>query len=122
MWGTRNRANGKYHNEGTGLTPHSELEKQYEYRNKRDVWTVNTKANTEAHFATYSIELIEPAILAGTREGDTILDPFMGSGTTALGCIKHNRNFIGIDVSSDYCAIAERRIKEAQAQCKLELV
>lgn len=55
-------------------------------------------------------------------KGATVLDPFIGSGTTAVACIQTGRNFIGFEIDPDYCAIANRRIKEAQAQCKLELV
>ena len=56
-----------------------------------------------------------------TNEGDTILDPFMGSGTTGVACVQTGRNFIGIEIDPTYFAIAERRIKEAQEQLKLEL-
>ena len=56
-----------------------------------------------------------------THEGDTILDPFMGSGTTGVACVQTGRNFIGIEIDPTYFAIAERRIKEAQEQLKLEL-
>jgi DNA modification methylase len=55
-----------------------------------------------------------------TRKGDTILDPFMGSGTTGVACVQTGRNFIGIEIDPTYFAIAEKRIKEAQAQMKLE--
>ena len=54
-----------------------------------------------------------------TKEGDTILDPFMGSGTTGVACVQLNRNFIGYEISPDYFKIAEKRISEAQAQKKL---
>jgi len=67
-WGTRNRTDGKYHNEGTGLQPHSGLEKSYTKANKRSVWTVSTKPYKGAHFATFPPDLIEPCILAGTSE------------------------------------------------------
>jgi len=66
LWGTRNRENGKYHNEGTGLQPHGGLEKEYANRNKRSVWTVSTQPYLGAHFATFPPKLIEPCILAGT--------------------------------------------------------
>ena len=56
---------------------------------------------------------------AKLREGDTILDPFMGSGTTGVACVQTGRNFIGIEIDPDYFAIAERRIKEAQMQPRL---
>ena len=83
-WGTRDRTKGKYHNPGTGLQPHSGLTKSYERKNKRSVWTVNKKPYKGAHFATYPEELIEPCILAGSRPGDTVLDPFMAVSYTHL--------------------------------------
>lgn len=64
-----------------------------ETRNKRTVWTVTTKPYSGAHFATFPPKLIEPCILAGSREGDTVLDPFNGSGTTGAVAIKHHRNY-----------------------------
>jgi site-specific DNA-methyltransferase (adenine-specific) len=54
-----------------------------------------------------------------TNPNDTILDPFMGSGTTGVACVQTGRNFIGIEIDSDYFKIAERRIKEAQMQPRL---
>ena len=83
-WGTRDRTNGKYHNPGSGLVPHSGLTKSYPMRNKRSVWSITNKPYKGAHFATFPRDLVEPCILAGSRVNDTILDPFMGSGTTAM--------------------------------------
>lgn len=57
-----------------------------------------------------------------TNEGDTILDPFMGSGTTGVACVQTGRNFIGIEIDPTYFAIAEKRIAEAQMQLRLEPV
>jgi DNA modification methylase len=82
-------------------------------RNKRDVWTVSTKANTYIHFATFPEELITPCILAGSREGGIILDPFMGSGTTAVVAIKNFRKYIGCEINPEYIKIADKRIKNA---------
>jgi DNA modification methylase len=112
-WGTRDRTNGKYHNPGTGLQPHSGLSKSYEKRNKRSVWTIPTKPNPEAHFATFPPDLITPMILAGCPVGGVVLDPFMGSGTTALTARQHGRNFIGCDLNPEYVAIARRRLNQA---------
>ena len=56
-----------------------------------------------------------------SNEGDTILDPFMGSGTTGVACVKTGRNFIGIEIDPDYYAIAEKRIAEAQLQTRMDL-
>jgi DNA modification methylase len=79
-------------------------------RNKRSVWHVATQPFPEAHFATYPEKLIEPCILAGSKPGDTILDPFCGSGTTGAVAIRHQRNFIGIELNAEYIEIARRRI------------
>ena len=80
-------------------------------RNKRDVWTVNTKPDSVAHFATYPEELIIPCILAGCPKGGIVLDPFMGSGTTALVCRKYNRHFVGFEINPNYVKIIERKIQ-----------
>lgn len=79
-------------------------------RNKRDVWNVNTKPCKEAHFATFPDTLIEPCVLAGCPEGGIILDPFMGAGTTGMVSKRNNRNYVGIELNSDYIQIAENRI------------
>jgi len=178
-WGTRDRTNGKYHNEGTGLNPHTGLEKSYETKNKRSVWTVNTKPYKEAHFAVFPTDLIEPCILAGSSEKicsgcgkayrremvttdvpdrivrdhmvgvipkrdkpsrmnsknmtsltkedqgfvkqcncdtdkteqDRVLDPFGGSGTTALVADRHNRDATVIELNEAYIDIAKKRLE-----------
>jgi len=79
-------------------------------RNKRSVWTVSTKPLKEAHFASYPPELITPCILAGCPEQGIVLDPFMGSGTTAIVAKQNNRNYIGFELNSEYVQIAEKRI------------
>lgn len=71
-------------------------------RNRRSVWNVSTKPIKSAHFAVFPPDLIEPCILAGCPEGGTVLDPFIGSGTTALVAQKHGRNFTGIDLNGQY--------------------
>jgi DNA modification methylase len=109
-WGTRDRSNGKYHNEGTGLSPHTGLEKSYETKNKRSVWTVTTKPYKEAHFAVFPTELIEPCIKAGCPEDGYVLDPFGGSGTTGLVADRLNRNATIIELNKDYIEIAQNRI------------
>jgi DNA modification methylase len=113
-WGTRNRKNGKYHKEGSGLQPHSGLEKSYLKKNKRSVWSVAPKPFKGAHFATFPPKLIEPCILAGCREGGVVLDPFVGSGTTCVVAQEHGRHFIGIDLNSEYLEIAHNRIEGAK--------
>lgn len=80
--------------------------------NKRSVWTVTTKPFSDAHFATFPEELIVDMIKSGCPENGLVLDPFMGSGTTALVAAKLNRNFIGCELNAEYVAIAERRLQK----------
>lgn len=77
-------------------------------RNKRDVWHVATKPFRAAHFATFPPKLIEPCILAGCPIGGTVLDPFMGSGTTAEVALTLQRNFIGFEINQEYIDIAKK--------------
>lgn len=79
-------------------------------RNKRSVWTVNPKPYKGAHFATYPPDLIRPCILAGAPTQHTVLDPFMGSGTTGYVALSLQRNFIGIELNPAYIALAKERI------------
>ena len=109
-WGTRDRTNGKYHNKGTGLQPHTGLNKSYPTKNKRSVWTVTSKPYKEAHFATYPPDLIEPCIKAGSRKGDIILDPFMGSGTTAMVSKQLDRHYIGCELHDSYKTLINGRL------------
>jgi DNA modification methylase len=111
-WGTRDRSEGKYHNEGSGLSPHSGLEKSYDMANKRSVWTVTTKPFKGAHFAVYPPELIEPCIMSGTKVGDVVLDPFMGSGTTAAVAQRLNRQYLGCELNTEYQALQKERLKQ----------
>jgi len=90
-----------------------------EYRNKRDVWTVSLNGCKDAHFATFPPDLIKPCILAGCPQGGTVLDPFTGSGTTGMVCMREGRQFTGIELNPEYFEIAQRRIVEASAQKSL---
>ncbi len=83
-------------------------------RNKRSVWTIPTQPTREAHFATFPEALVEPCIRAGSRPGDTVLDPFLGSGTTALVAEREGRQWIGCELNPEYAAIAERRLRGVQ--------
>jgi DNA modification methylase len=84
----------------------------YTVRNKRDVWSINVAACKEAHFATYPIELVKPCILAGCPVDGVVLDPFMGSGTTALVAKANDRNYIGIELNKEYIEIADKRMQK----------
>ena len=88
-----------------------------ENRNKRSVWTVNVKPYAGAHFAVFPSDLIEPCILAGAPVGGIVLDPFMGSGTTAQVAQDLGRQYLGCELNPDYKPLQQKRV----AQQSLEL-
>ncbi len=79
-------------------------------RNKRSVWIVNTKPYKGAHFATFPPDLITPCILAGAPAGGIVLDPFMGSGTTAAVALQHGRQYLGCELNPEYGPLQQNRI------------
>ncbi len=97
-----------------GATEHSGLhregtEREPENRNRRSVWTVPTQPYSGAHFAVFPAALIEPCILAGSRPGDLVLDPFMGSGTTAQVAQQLGRQWIGCELNTEYAPLQQAR-------------
>lgn len=83
-------------------------------RNKRSVWTIPTKPFRGAHFAVMPEALCEPPILATSQENDIVFDPFTGSGTVATVALRHNRNYLGIELNHEYIEIARNRITDDQ--------
>ena len=79
-------------------------------KNRRSVWTVSNGGVPQSHFATFPPDLIRPMIMASTKVGDTVLDPFSGAGTTVLVAEEQGRIGIGIEINPSYVAISERRI------------
>ncbi len=96
---TVNNLMSRYHNGDAPTT-----------RNRRSVWHIATHPYKGAHFATFPPALIEPCILAGSAPGDTVLDPFLGSGTTLAVAKQHGRNGIGCELNPEYVALAQQRI------------
>ena len=88
-------------------------------RRKRSVWNIQNKPYRDAHFAVYPPELIEPCILAGSREGDIVLDPFIGSGTTAMVAKALGRDYMGCELHEDYGNLIQKRIGEYNPVYKL---
>jgi DNA modification methylase len=86
--------------------------REYEARNLRNVWTVATQPFSEAHFATFPPDLIEPCIKAGCPAGGTVLDPFGGAGTTGLVADRLKRNAVLIELNPDYAEMGRRRISD----------
>ncbi len=82
-------------------------------RNKRSVWSVSTKPCKEAHFATFPDTLIVDCILAGCPPGGVVLDPFIGSGTTAMVALANDRRYVGIELNPEYIEIAQKRISQS---------
>lgn len=79
-------------------------------RNKRDVWTINTESYKGAHFAAFPLRLVMPCILAGSRAGDTVLDPFFGSGTVAEAAALLGRGWLGIELNPAYEPLYKERL------------
>ncbi len=104
------RTNEDFRDKWDGMT---KAEQQALGSNKRSVWTVATKPFKGAHFATFPAALIEPCILAGSRPGDLVLDPFGGSGTVAEVSLKHGREAVLCELNPAYAEIAHNRIRNA---------
>jgi DNA modification methylase len=85
-------------------------------RNIRSVWTITPKPFKGAHFATMPIELAERCIKAGSREGDTVLDPFNGAGTTGIAALRLGRSYVGIELNPEYLELSRQRIADEQAK------
>jgi DNA modification methylase len=85
-------------------------------KNRRSVWSVATRPYKGAHFATFPPALIEPCVLAGSRPNDIVLDPFMGSGTTAQVAIQHGRQYLGCELNQEYGDLQQERITKATPQ------
>ena len=83
-----------------------------EKANKRSVWTITTKSYEGAHFATFPTDLIEPCIMAGAPVGGIVLDPFMGSGTTAQVAQHLGRQYLGCELNPDYKPLQDKRISQ----------
>lgn len=81
-------------------------------RRLRDVWDLNTVGYSGAHFATFPNELVRRCVLIGSRKGSYVLDPFLGSGTTAAVARKHGRRFIGCEVNPAYRDLVTARLSE----------
>jgi DNA modification methylase len=89
------------------------------YRNRRTVWSINTKGYRGAHFAVFPPELIEICLLSGSRPGSMILDPFFGTGTVGEVCLEHDRQCVGIELNPEYAVMAQQRIGGVQKKLRI---
>lgn len=105
----KNGAKGEFGATAAGFTTHDTLVTD---RNKRSVWTVTTKPYAGAHFAVFPSDLIEPCILAGAPVGGIVIDPFMGSGTTAQVAQHLGRKYLGCELNTDYKPLQDNRLAQ----------
>jgi len=105
----KNGAKGDFGATAAGFTKHDTLITD---RNKRSVWTVTTKPYAGAHFAVFPSDLIEPCILAGAPVGGVVLDPFVGSGTTAQVAQHLGRQYIGCELNASYKPLQDKRLAQ----------
>jgi DNA modification methylase len=107
-----------------GFREYEDLRREYESlrythnldTNHNNVWRSQERNNGKQHPTQKPIDLMERIVKTSSKEGGIILDPFMGSGTTAIACINTNRNFIGFEIDKHYCDIANERIRKALAE------
>ena len=110
--GEKLKANGKAKKDLQGMYRDRNMRPDPNGRNKRSVWTVTTKPFKDAHFATFPEDLIVPMVKAGCPEKGVVLDPFIGSGTTAVVARKLGRNYLGIELNPVYIKMAEKRLAQ----------
>lgn len=105
---------GKQNHDATGTGAQSRQFDRpiYDKRNKRSVWTVAAAGYAGAHFATFPPNLVEPCILAGSRKGETVLDPFSGTATVGESCQKWGRKFVGIELNPKYIELSKARFRQ----------
>lgn len=103
----------------SGMVEGWNINGEKEGRNKRTTWRIPFEPQSDEHYASYPTKLVEPMILAGTDEGDTVLDIFAGTGTTLLTAYKLDRKFLGIELNPKYVDIANKRLEPYLAQSKL---
>lgn len=106
---------GKTHDAKAALKPVGQRPRvETDTRNKRSVWSIATRGYADAHFAVMPEALVEPCILAGSAPGDTILDPFGGSGTVGRVALKHQRKAVLIELNADYIELQNKRTDGVQ--------
>lgn len=89
-------------------------------RNRRTVWDINTMPFADAHFATFPPALVVPCVMAGSRPGDFILDPFFGSGTVGVVCQNLQRHYVGVELHPEYVVLATKRLSENERRLRQE--
>ena len=123
MKAVKPRYGGKKYTEDPEVFNRTKSGTLYDYtlkRNKRDVWTVTTKPFRGAHFATFPQDLIVPCVLAGSRVGGVVLDPFAGSGTTGVVAAVNGRRYVLIELSENYVEICKERLNSNEHEKEIQ--
>ncbi|WP_415869059.1 DNA-methyltransferase [Burkholderia ubonensis] len=110
-WDTGTGAHGSFHRDGRGDAEYRD-DAGDGRRMRRSVWTVATQPYAAAHFATFPEALVEPCVLAGSRPGDVVFDPFFGSGTTGQVAQRLGRAFIGCELNPEYRPLQRERLRQ----------
>ncbi|WP_176315125.1 DNA-methyltransferase [Burkholderia vietnamiensis] len=115
--GTAASAADEKHRTKAGLVAYAERERDADptdlgMRNRRSVWTIATQPYAAAHFATFPEALVEPCVLAGSRPGDVVFDPFFGSGTVGQVAQRLGRRFLGFELNPDYEHLQRDRLRQ----------
>ena len=112
------KIHGTYRNQDGSITKRNEKWKEKvvsKYGKRNNVWHIpSEKKNKTGHPAVFPLQLAKDHIISWSNEGDTVLDPFMGSGTTGVACKELNRNFIGMELDEEYFKIAKERINNVK--------
>ncbi|PRH46376.1 DNA-methyltransferase [Burkholderia multivorans] len=112
-WDMGAGAHGSFHRDGRQKGVLAPVDYQLkEGANRRSVWTIPTRAYPEAHFATFPEALVEPCVLAGSRPGDVVFDPFFGSGTTGQVAQRLGRRFLGCELNPEYEPLQRARLRQ----------
>jgi len=114
----RKKLESQGHRHNTGETKGKRVIERKEYGKRFNIWQYHESGTRTNHPAVFPEQLANDHIISWSNEGDTVLDPMCGSGTTLKMAKKLGRNYIGIDCSEEYCQIAEKRIKEIKGECE----
>ncbi|KVN62715.1 DNA-methyltransferase [Burkholderia anthina] len=113
---SRGRVTRKLANDGSGTKNNGSFDDAMAImpteRNRRSVWTIPTQSYSGAHFATFPEALVEPCVLAGSRPGDVVFDPFFGSGTTGQVAQRFGRHFVGFELNPEYTPLQRDRLRQ----------
>jgi len=117
---------GRRKQDGVGRSDYTGFNSRYQQsedmmRNKRTVWSINTKGTSDNHFAVFPEELVELMLEAGCKKNGIVLDPFMGSGTVARVAKKNDINYVGFDINEEYVEIANKKLKRTPTIFKLDI-